>query len=51
VIGRNGKKNEACGGEHDDDVRCAAMCWHAIPAATECRRAVRRRKQPRDIKS
>jgi len=50
VTGPDGK-DEARGGEHDNDVMCAAMCWYAIPVATEYRRAVRRCKLPRDFKS
>ena len=40
ITGPDGK-DEARGGENDDDVMCAGMCRYAIPVATEYRRAVR----------
>ena len=50
VTGPDGR-DEARGGEHDDDVLCSAMCWYSMPSATEYRRVVRRRRMPKDYKS
>lgn len=47
VTSPNGR-DEARGGEHDDDVLCGAMAWYALPSATQYRRAIRRRRRPRD---
>jgi hypothetical protein len=47
VVGKNGRE-EARGGEHDDDVMCASMCWSSMSSATEYRRVLRRRRLPAD---
>lgn len=47
VVAQNGRE-EARGGEHDDDVLCSAMCWYALPSATEYRRTLRRKRRPSD---
>jgi hypothetical protein len=47
VVGKNGRE-EARGGEHDDDVLMAAMCYASMASATEYRRVVRRRRKPAD---
>jgi hypothetical protein len=49
VVGKNGRE-EARGGEHDDDVLCAAMCWASMASASEYRRVMRRRRKPADWK-
>jgi len=47
VVTKSGRE-EARGGEHDDDVLMAAMCWASMASATEYRRVVRRRRKPAD---
>jgi hypothetical protein len=47
VTAQNGRE-EARGGEHDDDVLCGAMCWYAMGSATVYRRKVRSNRRPRD---
>ena len=49
VVGKNGRE-EARGGEHDDDVLCAAMSWASMASASEFRRVLRRRRKPVDWK-
>lgn len=49
IVARNGRE-EARGGEHDDDVLCASMAWSSMASATEYRRVIRRRKKPVDWK-
>jgi hypothetical protein len=49
VVAKNGRE-EARGGEHDDDVLCASMAWSSMASATEYRRVIRRRRKPADWK-
>lgn len=49
VVAKNGRE-EARGGEHDDDVLCAAMSWASMASASEYRRVLRRRRKPVDWK-
>lgn len=43
-----GGKAQARPGCHDDDIMCGAMCWMALPGATEYRGVRRRRREPVD---
>ena len=47
VVAKNGRE-EARGGEHDDDILMSAMAWFSMTSATEYRRAVRKRRLPSD---
>jgi len=50
VVAKNGRE-EARGGEHDDDILMSAMAWYSMTSATEYRRTVRKRKLPSDYHS
>lgn len=50
VVAKNGRE-EARGGEHDDDILMSAMAWYSMTSATEYRRTVRKRKLPPDYHS
>jgi hypothetical protein len=47
VIGKNGRE-EARGGEHDDDILMSSMAWSSMTSATEYRRVVRKKRLPAD---
>jgi hypothetical protein len=47
VVGKNGRE-EARGGEHDDEILCSSMAWFSLTSATEYRRVVRKRRVPSD---
>jgi len=49
VVTKSGRE-EARGGEHDDDVMCAAMAYASMASASEYRRNIRRRRKPADWK-
>jgi len=47
VVTKSGRE-EARGGEHDDDIMCASMAWSSMTSATEYRRIVRKKRLPAD---